>query len=62
MKLMFQKFKLLVVGLFSSIAFITLSLLLGSSANADKYPSKPIELVIHAKYGGEKIQPLKCFL
>ena len=23
-----------------------------SSANADKYPSKPIELVIHAKYGG----------
>ena len=23
-----------------------------SIANADKYPSKPIELVIHAKYGG----------
>ena len=23
-----------------------------SSANADKYPNKPIELVIHAKYGG----------
>ena len=52
MKLIFQKFKLLVIGIFSSMTFITLSLFLGFSANADKYPSKPIELVIHAKYGG----------
>ena len=52
MKLIFQKFKLFVIGIISTIAFATSFLLLGSAANADKYPSKPIELVIHAKYGG----------
>ena len=40
----------------TSLSLITLTGLgmfgLISSANADKYPSKPIELVIHAKYGG----------
>ena len=40
----------------TSLSLITLTGLgafgLVSSANADKYPSKPIELVIHAKYGG----------
>ena len=36
---------------FAAIASIG-SFGLVSVANADKYPSKPIELVIHAKYGG----------
>lgn len=40
----------------TSLSLITLTGLgafgLISSANADKYPNKPIELVIHAKYGG----------
>ena len=40
----------------TSLSLITLTGLgafgLVSSANADKYPNKPIELVIHAKYGG----------
>ena len=52
MELILQKFKLFVIGIISSIAFVASSLLLGYSANADKYPSKPIELVIHAKYCG----------
>ena len=52
MELILQKFKLFVIGFFSSIALISLSLLFGFSANADEYPNKPIEIVIHAKYGG----------
>ena len=52
MELILQKFKLFVIGFFSSIALLSLSLLFGLSANADEYPNKPIEIVIHAKYGG----------
>ena len=52
MELILQKFKLFVIGFFSSISLISLSLLFGFSANADEYPNKPIEIVIHAKYGG----------
>ena len=52
MELIFQKFKLLVIGFLSSIALISLSFLVGFSANADEYPNKPIDIVIHAKYGG----------
>ena len=51
-RVIFQKLNLFVIGLFSSIAFICSSLFLGFSANADEYPNKPIEIVIHAKYGG----------
>ena len=49
MELIFQKFKLLVIGFLSSIALISLSFLVGFSANADEYPNKPIDIVIHAK-------------
>ena len=56
-RVIFQKLNLFVIGLFSSIAFICSSLFLGFSANADEYPNKPIEIVIHAKYGVELIQP-----
>ena len=37
----------------ASIFMVLLSIILfGFSANADEYPNKPIEIVIHAKYGG----------
>ena len=52
MELILQKFKLFVIGFFSSIALISLTFLVGFSANADEYPNKPIDIVIHAKYGG----------
>ena len=38
------------LGAFAVAGLTTIGLV--STASADKYPNKPIELVIHAKYGG----------
>ena len=41
-----------VLGLSSLSATLMFSSMINFSAAADEFPSKPIELVIHAKYGG----------
>ena len=52
MNFTFQKIKSLLLYFIGVLGALFITALLSFSANADKFPSKPIDLVIHAKYGG----------
>ena len=52
MNFTFQKIKRGLLCLTGILSGLFIATLFGFSASADKFPSKPIDLVIHAKYGG----------